>query len=97
VVKARDRLLKAVAPQLILIDDEALRVDDRAWLLERIRQQAPRTFVIYVAANMTPKPKRAPGRMGPLLHVQAGRSQARDPGLTGIHEGRQSNLTLLAC
>jgi len=49
-VKARDRLFEST-PHLILLDDEAVRPDDRGWLLERIRQQAPRTFVIYVAAN----------------------------------------------
>jgi DNA-binding NtrC family response regulator len=47
---ARDRLFEAT-PQLILIDDEALTPGDRGWLLERIRKQAPRAFVIYVAAH----------------------------------------------
>ncbi len=49
-VKVRDRLSEST-PHLILLDDEAVRADDRGWLLERIRQQAPRTFIIYVAAN----------------------------------------------
>lgn len=49
-VKARDRLSEGT-PELILIDDDAVQADDRGWLLERIRQQAPRTFVIYVAAH----------------------------------------------
>ncbi|MGO9060997.1 MAG: response regulator [Candidatus Binataceae bacterium] len=46
----RDRLSEST-PHLILLDDEAVRPDDRGWLLERIRLQAPRTFVIYVAAR----------------------------------------------
>jgi CheY-like chemotaxis protein len=49
-VNACDRLSEAT-PQLILIDDEAVRTDDRGWLLKRIRHRAPRTFVIYVAAH----------------------------------------------
>jgi|SRR5271163_53372 len=49
-VNARERLSEAT-PQLILIDDEAVRADDRGWLLERICRQAPRTFVIYVATH----------------------------------------------
>lgn len=49
-MNARDQLLGS-SPQLILLDDEAIRPEDRGWLLERIRQQAPRTFIIYVAGQ----------------------------------------------
>jgi DNA-binding response OmpR family regulator len=49
-VSVRTRLSEA-APQLIVIDDEAVTTDDRGWLLERIRRLAPRAYVIYVAAR----------------------------------------------
>ena len=63
--KVRDRLSEST-PHLILLDDEAIRPDDRGWLLERIRLQAPLTFVIYVAAITTPKPKSGPGHMASI-------------------------------
>jgi DNA-binding NtrC family response regulator len=49
-VSTRTRLSES-APQLIVIDDEAVTTDDRGWLLERIRLLAPRAYVIYVAAR----------------------------------------------